>query len=184
MDGGEVEMAQKESIEAEGKRISRRALLRGVSWLGAGWAIFVASCVASTAALARFFFPNALFEPPSLFRAGYISEYTEIGAVYTQWKQKYGVWLVREVDRIYALSTACTHLGCTPNWLPTEQKFKCPCHGSGFHKSGINFEGPAPRPLERFRILIADDGQIQVDKSKLFKQEKREWELPESYLLV
>ena len=26
--------------------------------------------------------------------------------------------------------------------------------------TGIHFEGPAPRPLERFKIGIADDGQI------------------------
>ena len=36
-----------------------------------------------------------------------------------------------------------------PNWLDGEQKFKCPCHGSGFYMTGVNFEGPAPRPLER-----------------------------------
>ena len=48
----------------------------------------------------------------------------------------------------YALFTICTHLGCTPNFLSAENKFKCPCHGSGFYKDGINFEGPAPRPLE------------------------------------
>ena len=33
-----------------------------------------------------------------------------------------------------------TALGCTPNWLEAEFKFKCPCHGSGFYISGINFE--------------------------------------------
>ena len=53
-----------------------------------------------------------------------------------------------------------------------ERKFKCPCHGSGFRFSGIHFEGPAPRPLERFMIYLADDGQIVVDKTKSFKYEK------------
>ena len=61
-------------------------------------------------------------------------------------------------------STICTHLGCTPNWLEAENKFKCPCHGSGFYMSGINFEGPAPRPLERVTVSLADDGQVLVDK--------------------
>ena len=87
----------------------------------------------------------------------------------------YGVWVVNgEYNgqrEIYALRTVCTHLGCTPNWLEGEQKFKCPCHGSGFYKDGINFEGPAPRPLERFAIRLADDGQIEVDKSKMFQEE-------------
>jgi hypothetical protein len=60
------------------------------------------------------------------------------------------------------LIAVCTHLGCSPNWLPAENKFKCPCHGSGFYMSGVNFEGPAPRPLERARIVLADDGQILI----------------------
>ena len=92
--------------------------------------------------------------------------------------------MVRVAEGIYALSTTCTHLGCTPNWLATENKFKCPCHGSGFYKTGINFEGPAPRPLERYRISLAEDGQILIDKSKKFQQEKGEWNNPESFLTL
>ena len=49
----------------------------------------------------------------------------------------------------------------------SEQKFKCPCHGSGFYITGINFEGPAPRPLERWAISIGDDGQLVVDDREL-----------------
>ena len=94
------------------------------------------------------------------------------------------VWIVRNEEGIYALSTVCTHLGCTPNWLEVEQKYKCPCHGSGFRKTGINFEGPAPRPLERFAISLAGDGQILVDKTKSFKWEKGEWETEDSFLKI
>jgi cytochrome b6-f complex iron-sulfur subunit len=92
--------------------------------------------------------------------------------------------VVRQGNTIFALSTICTHLGCTPNWLEAEQKFKCPCHGSGFYMSGINFEGPAPRPLERYRIVVADDGQLMVDKSKKFQQELGEWSNPEAAVQV
>ena len=48
--------------------------------------------------------------------------------------------------------------------------------------SGINFEGPAPRPLERLRVTLADDGQVLVDKSRTFKFEAGQWEDPESFL--
>ena len=82
----------------------------------------------------------------------------------------------------YALQSVCTHLGCPPNWLAGEQKFKCPCHGSGFYISGINFEGPAPRPLERFKVALADDGQIMVDKSQKFQQELGQWSDPDSFI--
>ena len=101
-----------------------------------------------------------------------------------KYKKEFNAWIVRDEESIFALSTVCTHLGCTPNWLPAESKFKCPCHGSGFRMTGIHFEGPAPRPLERFKIGLANDGQILVDKTKSFKWEKGEWENPESFLKV
>jgi cytochrome b6-f complex iron-sulfur subunit len=99
-------------------------------------------------------------------------------------KDKYGVWIVRDSEKIFVLSTNCTHLGCTPNYAPADGKFKCPCHGSGFYTTGINFEGPAPRPLERFKIFLSDEGEIIVDKTKKFQQEKGEWSDPESFITV
>ena len=129
----------------------------------------------------RFLFPNVLFEPPQSFKAGFPSEFN-VGEVDVRFKDAFGVWIVREADGFYAIIATCTHLGCSPNWLPTENKFKCPCHGSGFYKSGVNFEGPAPRPLERARIVLADDGQILVDKSVKFQEEKGEWTKAESFL--
>ena len=154
-----------------------------ISWFGLGWLSFAAATTGAASILMRFLFPNVVFEPPTSFKAGLPSEY-ETGKVDERWKEKFGVWMIRVAEGIYALSTTCTHLGCTPNWLSTENKFKCPCHGSGFYKTGINFEGPAPRPLERYRISLAKDGQILVDKSKKFQQEKGEWNNPESFLNV
>ena len=135
--------------------------------------------------LARFFFPNVLAEPPSSFKVG-SKEGFPSGVVETKFVAQYGVWVVNAdfegVQQIYALKTVCTHLGCTPNWLEAEQKFKCPCHGSGFYKDGINFEGPAPRPLERYAIKIADDGQLEIDKSKSFQEELGQWNDPASFV--
>ena len=131
----------------------------------------------------RFLFPNVLFEPPQAFKIGVPSDY-KIGEVDARWKKKYGIWVVRTPEFVYALSTECTHLGCIPNWSGNEQKFKCPCHGSGFHKNGINVDGPAPRPLERFRITLADDGQILIDKTIRYQYEKGQWSNPESFLVT
>jgi cytochrome b6-f complex iron-sulfur subunit len=75
-------------------------------------------------------------------------------------------------------------LGCTPSWLEGERKFKCPCHGSGFYITGINFEGPAPRPLERAGIRLAEDGMLEVDKSVKFQEEMGQWNDPTSYFEV
>src|SRR5205807_2438974 len=72
--------------------------------------------------------------------------------------------------------------GGTPRWLTAENKFKCPCHGSGFYKTGVNFEGPAPRPLERLRITRAEDGQLLIDKGVKYLYEKGEWTKPGAFL--
>jgi cytochrome b6-f complex iron-sulfur subunit len=160
---------------AEGRRTFMKLALP------VGWVAFSAACASSLVATARVLFPNVLFEPPQAFKAGFPGEYN-VGEVDTRWKDAFGVWIVREADGFYALIAVCTHLGCSPNWLAAENKFKCPCHGSGFYRTGVNFEGPAPRPLERARIVLADDGQILVDKSVKFQQEKGEWENPESFL--
>ena len=161
-------------------RVPRRTL---VAWLAIGWLAFAASMAAAGAMFARFLFPNVLFEPKQSFLAGFPDEYV-VGAVSERWKASQAVWIVRDTETLYVLSTVCTHLGCTPNWLENEGKFKCPCHGSGFYKTGINFEGPAPRPLERFRVALTDSGEILVDKTKKFQQEKGEWTQPESFLAV
>jgi cytochrome b6-f complex iron-sulfur subunit len=154
-----------------------------LSWVVLAWAAFVAAIATAGTATLRFMFPNVLFEPPTTFEAGYPNE-IQVGEVDERFKQTERIWLVREPGGIYALLAICTHLGCTPNWLQEEQKFKCPCHGSGYYKSGINFEGPTPRPLERVAIRLADDGQILVDKGVTFRYEKGEWNDPRAYLRV
>lgn len=140
-----------------------------------------------TLGTARFMFPNVLTEPPSKFKAGFPSDYAP-GQVSEKFKAQFGTWVVngeyQGLQEIYALRTVCTHLGCTPNWLDAEQKFKCPCHGSGFYKDGINFEGPAPRPLERYAIRLGDDGQLEIDRSKTFQEEMGQWTDPACFVPV
>ena len=165
---------------SEGPKMGRRQFL---TWFALAWTAFGAATAGALSLVLRYLFPNVLFEPKTSFKAGYPEEY-DVGVVDERWKEKYGVWIVRTAEGIYALATICTHLGCTPNWLAAENKFKCPCHGSGFTKLGINFEGPAPRPLERCRIALTEEGQIFIDKSKKFQQEKGEWNNPESFLTV
>jgi cytochrome b6-f complex iron-sulfur subunit len=50
-------------------------------------------------------------------------------------------------------------------------------------QTGVNFEGPAPRPLERFKVSI-EDGFLVVDRSKKFQEEKGEWANPDSFVTV
>src|SRR5947209_6473836 len=146
------------------------------------WTAFNLAMAAMTLGTVRFMVPNVLSEPPSKVKVGEPRNFEE-GKVVESFKDR-GMWIVRYEGKIYALSTTCTHLGCTPNWLEADKKFKCPCHGSGFYITGINFEGPAPRPLERWALGVGDDGQIVVDKSKKFQRELGQWDNPESFIKV
>ena len=149
----------------------------------AGWASFMATLGLSTIYFTRLLFPRVLFEPSPIFKAGKPSDYT-VGEVSTKWVKDQRVWIVRDTEGIFVIFALCTHLGCTPRWLNTEAKYKRPCHGSGFTKLGVNFEGPAPRALERLKIALAPDGQIVIDKSKKFLYEKDEWNKPGAKLFV
>jgi cytochrome b6-f complex iron-sulfur subunit len=171
------------------KAPTRRFFLFSIvgSWIALAWLTFTASMVGMLLGTVRFLFPNVLSEPPSSFKAGDVNDYEE-NKVDDKFKDQ-GAWVIRARDDrnrdiIYALSTTCTHLGCNPNWLEGDKKFKCPCHGSGFRISGVNFEGPAPRPLERYAIKKTDEGQIVVDKSRKFQKELGQWDDGDSYILL
>lgn len=131
--------------------------------------------------MARFFFPDVVDDADMRFKVGRVQDYPP-GQVSEEYKESHGTWIVNDGKRIFALAAVCTHLGCTPVWLAPDQKFRCPCHGSGFHMNGINFEGPAPRPLERYAITRLADGQLLVDKSRVFRYERGECDFPNSYI--
>jgi cytochrome b6-f complex iron-sulfur subunit len=106
--------------------------------------------------------------PPSAREAssGTVSESAPRGDA--QWQQQHRIWVVRNSERLFVIYARCTHLGCTPDWKASENKFKCPCHGSGYDSEGVNFEGPAPRPMDRAEVKLDAEGQIIVNTGKLY----------------
>jgi len=140
---------------------------RRVIWISV-WG-FLATCFLM---FLRFFLPRTLFEPSTVFRIGYPGDFGF--GVDTKFQQDYRIWVVRNAERLFVIYARCTHLGCTPDWKPSENKFKCPCHGSGYDSEGINFEGPAPRPMDRANVELDPSGQIVVDTSRLYEWPKGE----------
>ena len=120
----------------------------------------------------RFFLPRSITEPSSTFKIGFSGDYA-LG-VDTKWQQQYRIWVDKTSDRLFVVYARCTHLGCTPDWRASENKFKCPCHGSGYDSEAINFEGPAPRPMDRAEVRLDAEGQIVVNTAKLYKWPKGE----------
>ena len=68
-----------------------------------------------------------------------------------------------------ALSSKCTHLGCTVPWVGKEMKFACPCHGSSYDITGAVINPPAPRPLDTYPISI-ENNVVKVDTTKPIKR--------------
>jgi cytochrome b6-f complex iron-sulfur subunit len=134
----------------------------------------------------RFFFPRALYEPNTVFSIGYPADFS-LG-IDLRYQISNRIWVVREPDRIFAIFARCTHLGCTPEWKPSENKFKCPCHGSGYDSEGVNFEGPAPRPMDRAHIELDATGKIIVDTSRLYVRDPQagidNFNAPGAYLSI
>ena len=145
------------------ERLGRRQFL-----LTSGWAFFWVFLGGWLLSNLRFLFPNVLYEPTLTFKAGKPDEYP-LG-VSEKWKKTQRAWIIRKESGFYCFWARCTHLGCTPNWFDAEGRFKCPCHGSNFNKDGDVIAGPAPKPLWRCAIRLADDGQLIIDKGHLENQ--------------
>jgi cytochrome b6-f complex iron-sulfur subunit len=75
--------------------------------------------------------------------------------------------LVRTGDHeVKAMSTVCTHLGCTVHWEEDRQEFYCPCHAGRFDKDGNVIAGPPPAPLPTYQTEIQDDNIFIFFKDK------------------
>jgi cytochrome b6-f complex iron-sulfur subunit len=160
--GANAPTAADTKAAAKEMNTSRRRVIWACIWgyLGVNFLMFL-----------RFFFPRALYEPNTIFSVGYPSDFN-IG-IDQRFLMTNRSWVVREPDRIFVIYAKCTHLGCTPEWKSAENKFKCPCHGSGYDSEGVNFEGPAPRPMDRAFIQLDPTGKITVDTSRLYVNDPR-----------
>ncbi|NNE69692.1 MAG: Rieske (2Fe-2S) protein [Rhodothermales bacterium] len=68
------------------------------------------------------------------------------------------IFLWRSPDGFTAVSTRCSHRGCTVS--PEGEELACPCHGSRFTFDGDVLEGPAPTDLTRFAVVQDADHLI------------------------
>jgi len=81
-------------------------------------------------------------------------------------------YLVRLEDGGFlALYRKCTHLGCAVPWDPARGQFVCPCHASAFEADGEVLNAPAPRPLDRFPVII-ENGVVMVDTGTTIQRDR------------
>ena len=81
------------------------------------------------------------------------------------WKvttEKATAWVVKKSDNnVVAYVPQCTHLGCAYHWDDAKHTFICPCHTSSFSIDGKVLAGPAPRPLDRFMVML-EGSKLQI----------------------
>ncbi len=87
-------------------------------------------------------------------------------------------FLLHPEGGIIAAYRKCTHLGCTVPFVPAEDQFHCPCHGSIYDKkTAVVLGGPAPKPLQLFHITESG-GSLIVDTNPLnvIDRGRNEWD--------
>ena len=113
---------------------------------------------------------TAAWTGPTTFDLGPPAQLTN--SIDTRWLQSGGFFLVRDNNRLYALSATCTHKACP---LTTKgDGILCPCHGSRFTNQGQVQTGPATAPLPRFGISIDQQGHVVVDRTKQYDEKSRQ----------
>ena len=149
-----------ETPPPEESRISRRLLL------GTGWCGFLISIIGPALANVRYLFPNVVYEGPTQLKVGRPEEYPAASATFLEEQR---LFILHDPEGFRALSAVCTHLRCTtgpfvpPGGQWKESHARCPCHGSIFARDGRVLQGPAPRPLDFYRVSLAPDGRLLVD---------------------
>ena len=154
-------MASEESAESgpgQSTELSRRSFISGLAVCGA-------TLIGAVAGLIRFMLPAVSLETPARFKVGYPEQFDENSVTYDE---RHKVYVVREAGTFYAMDARCTHLQCLVRWQEDAENFFCPCHGSKFDREGRNLAGPAPRPLDRVQISVADDGRMMIDMDRIF----------------
>lgn len=137
---------------------AQTARRRMLAWLS-GFGLFGSAMVSVVSNLV-FIKPRATYGQPNRFSIGKPEDFPPGARIALD---EHRVCIVREGDRICAISTTCTHLGCII--APSETGFACPCHGSRFDQDGAVTGGPAPRPLPWYQVSLAPNGELEVDKS-------------------
>jgi cytochrome b6-f complex iron-sulfur subunit len=152
--------------ESKDPKMSRRRFLSLIGWGAvAGVGGFLG------AAMLGYLYPNALKIAPSVFSIGRPEDLlSSEGRVFIS-KQKAFVEVSH--GRVRCMTAICTHLGCTVNAV--DIGFRCPCHGSTYDLNGRNTGGPAPLPLDCYRIQRGASGDLLVDKSQVIQNPNEAW---------
>jgi len=142
------------SVAAPDEAVPRRRLFAWLSSVG----LFGAAVLSAVSNLV-FIKPRATYGQPSRFAIGKPDDFPSGTRISLDAKR---VCIVRDGNKLAAISTTCTHLGCIVGI--SETGFACPCHGSRYDQDGNVTGGPAPKALPWYQVSLAPNGELEVDK--------------------
>ena len=146
-------------IDSAGENLDRRKFL-----VTTGNAALAVAALGSIGVTLDYLSPKVLLELPRRFVIGELGS-LQPNSVTPDAEHRLIVFRDRQ-GYFYALSSVCTHLGCIVQWKESgipgypDGVIACPCHGSVFNKNGDVIRGPAPRPLDRYKMYLEEDNVI------------------------
>lgn len=148
---------------------SRRDYLK-TAWKALG----LVAAAEFTSVLVAFLWPRARGEGEqrtAVIEAGPVAEFTPASVTAFP---KGRFYLVRLADGGFlALSSRCTHLGCSVPWDEKTKTFPCPCHASVFDMTGNVNSPPAPRALDLYPVRI-EVGVVRVETRRPIQRQRFE----------
>ena len=106
--------------------------------------------------------PKPLPDTRASLAPGQVKDYRKLG----------NFFLVADARGVYAVSSLCTHAGCSVH--AAGGAFECPCHGSAFDLGGAVTAGPAKLPLRHFEVRESQPGgSLVVDLGKTVAPDAR-----------
>ena len=106
--------------------------------------------------------PKTVPDTKAGLRPGQVKDYRKLG----------NFFLMADGRGVYAMSSLCTHMGCSVH--PSGTGFECPCHGSGYDLAGVVTQGPAKLPLKHFQVRESSPGgPLVVDVAKMVAPDAR-----------
>ena len=148
------------ATEENGDAMTRRKIL---SWFS-GFGLFGSLIITAFSNLI-FIKPRATYGQPNRFSIGKPEDFPPGARVSLDARR---VCVVRDGDKMAAISTTCTHLGCIVS--VSETGFSCPCHGSRYDQDGNVTGGPAPKALPWVHVGLAPNGELEIDKDTEIEQ--------------
>jgi Rieske Fe-S protein len=145
-----------DTVRSEGRRSTLKTLLGG-----SAAALGIAVLYPVVAYLKP---PEVTGEEVTSVLVGKVDDFAPGSGTLFRFGNKPGLLLRFPNGDFKAFSATCTHLDCTVQYREDMGLIWCACHNGKYDLNGKNIEGPPPRPLDAFAVIVKG-GEVHVKLS-------------------